>query len=239
MVTLTYPVDPDPNECRDHLRAWLKRLQRQHEGEFDFGWCIEAHKSGRPHFHVFFGSGGTLGDAISREKTQRIFRKGKAYRVMRGEFEALAVRAWLDILDKNNLMGDRDETERFQWGGICERLNSPDAAARYVSKEASKRTQKDCQLGKGCFWRLARHLRGKPRWMSSISKEGRDVMPSFSRLFDKRSAVILADCKEFAEFEGETEKDVEAMLKAQRLDREQRLKHATSNRWTTDWIPED
>jgi hypothetical protein len=195
MVTLTYPEMPDVETCRHQLRTWLKRVERAFPGQIDTGWCIEATKEGRPHFHVFFGSGGTMGRAISRERCESIMRRGKKYRIMRGKVEQVLVSSWLAVLDASGLSFDRDACERFQWGGICERLNSPDAAARYVSKEASKRAQKGQSLGKGCFWRLSRHLKGKPLFMSSISRDGRNVLPCYSRIFDREAVRLLADCK--------------------------------------------
>lgn len=225
MVTLTYPEMPDVEACRGHLRNWLKRVERDFPGQMDVGWCIEATKEGRPHFHVFFGSGGTMGKAISREKTTSITRKGKQYRVMRGKVERVCVESWIGILEGSGLSYDRDACERFQWGGICERLNSPDAAARYVSKEASKRAQKGQSLGKGCFWRLSRHLKGKPRWMSSVSAKGRNVLPCYSRVFDIEAVRQLVDCKEFDQFnDGETEEAIEEAIKAKKKSKIEEVK---------------
>jgi len=207
MVTLTYPTTPDVEEIRGHLRKWVKRLKNAFGAPLDFGWCVEATKAGRAHFHVFLGDGGSLGAAISSERCETIVRKGKPYQILRGEVESVAVEAWLAVMEQGGIT-ITTECEAFQWGGIVERLHSPDAAARYVSKEASKRAQKGSILGTGCFWRLARHLKGKPRWMSSISKVGLSTLPSYSRIFDKPVASELANFKHFEQFTGETEDEV-------------------------------
>src|SRR5690606_6347414 len=137
--------------------------------------------------------GGGLGRALEREKTRAITRKGKRYRVCCGDVERVIVNAWTGVIENAMVLehGEREALHAFQRGGILERLNSPDAAARYVSKEASKRTQKgrDVNLGKGCFWRLARHLKARARFAVGITKPGLGKLPSYSRIFDRQAAL--------------------------------------------------
>lgn len=229
MVTLTYPVQPDVEKCREQLRDWLARVNRKFPGLIDYGWCIEGTKAERPHFHVFFGSGGRLGKAIEQERCSKIRRKGRDYEVMRGPVEKACVEAWLGILERDDLMGEEAKTKAFQWGGICERLRMPDAAARYVSKEASKRTQKgeSIDLGKGCFWRLARHLKAKARLVSSITLEGRKTLPSFSRIFEKESILDFVDGKAWEQLdcsEAEVRERMKQGLARRRKEQAARLK---------------
>jgi hypothetical protein len=221
MVTLTYPASPNVEHCRADLAAWLKRVNRAYPGVMSVGWCIEATKGGRPHFHVFFGDDGMAGKALSKEPTESIVRKGKSYRVCRGAFEKVAVESWLGILRKSVPASDWTKTEAFQWGGIVELLNSSDAAARYVSKEASKRTQKGegVSLGKGCFWRLSRHLKPKARWLVGVTKEGLSKLPSYSRLFDKAAAVELGDFARHEDVEGLTLEQIKEVMKAEKTAR--------------------
>jgi hypothetical protein len=236
MVTLTYPVDPDVEEIRDHLRAWLARIKRSFSGQLDFGWVVEATKGGRPHFHVFFGDGGQAGRTIEKEKTEKIIRKGKTYRICRGRFESVVVKAWLEIV-RGHIKLTKDESkafESFQRGGIVEKLNSTDAAARYVSKEASKRTQKGegINLGKGCFWRLARHLKGRARFISEITRKGRENLPSFSRIFDRDAVMKMVDFERFESADYMSEDQVKELVKTRQKERMLNYRGHNETRWS-------
>ena len=213
MVTLTYPVDPNPERCREQMRDWMARVNRAFPGMIDYGWVIEGTKQERPHFHIFFGEGGTLGKAIEQERCSLVRRRGRDYEIMRGRVERVCVEAWLAILERDDLIGDEAKTKAFQWGGICERLRSKDAAARYVSKEASKRTQKgdSVNLGKGCYWRLARHLKPKARFVSDVTAAGRKTLPSFSRIYDRSAVEEFMACEDFEQVECD-EKSVREMV---------------------------
>jgi len=53
-VTLTYPRrwwPQDPSACKAHLKAFLKRMERQHGG-FAAYWRMGVQKSGAWHFHL-------------------------------------------------------------------------------------------------------------------------------------------------------------------------------------------
>ncbi len=233
MVTLTYPSDPDPEACRGHLRAWLSRINRAYPGKMDIGWVIEGTKGGRPHFHVFFGDGGFAGKAIDSEPHCTVIRKGKSYRVCRGPFESVCVESWLSILKKNVCCEEWSKVEAFQRGGIVELLNSSDAAARYVSKEASKRAQKgeNVNLGKGCFWRLSRHLKARSRGVYGVTKPGLKSLPSFSRIFDREAALSLADFNSFTDSDEMTEKDLKESIRASKKETVASLKvHIRANK---------
>ena len=192
MVTLTYPAPVDPDQCRGHLRAWLKRIHRRF-GRFDWGWVIEAHKSGRPHFHVFIGDGGLLGQNLPKEASRKVMRHGRPVFLPSGPMGKALADQWQQIIGEH-FPNEKEAAGRFNDGGIVELLRTPDAAARYVSKEASKRAQKSGHLGRGAFWRLARHLKPRLRWSGTIDPvKLANLGIYFSRVYDPAEVLALAD----------------------------------------------
>jgi hypothetical protein len=96
--------------------------------------------------------------------------------VVRGGFDDWLVNAWIAAT------GNCSEAfSRFQRGGIVEVLRSPDAAARYIAKEAGKREQKELPEG----------VEGGKRWWW-LSKRGKPVPEARGRLIDWPLAVPLS-----------------------------------------------
>ena len=158
MLTLTYRNPP-----ADHV-VDRKKICRKVAGEFDdmqWGWIFEYQLRGVPHYHLFFER-----DAMERSKLfpgselKTISRRGKQTQILKGDLEDFFVNAWTKIVGDYSI-----PFSKFQNGGILEKLRTPDAAARYIAKEAGKRAQKALPEGaKGCcrWWWLSDVGRAQP-----------------------------------------------------------------------------
>jgi hypothetical protein len=180
MLTLTYRVPPG-----DHV-ADRKKMCRAVAGEFDdmqWGWIFEYQKRAVPHYHLFFEL-----DAIERSELfkgselKTIFRRGKETQILKGDLEDFFVNKWTRIANDYSIA-----FSKFQNGGILEKLRTPDAAARYIAKEAGKRAQKALPEGaKGCcrWWWLSDIGRGEP-CEEKILESWPFPDKKFSLIFDK------------------------------------------------------
>lgn len=154
MATLTYRVAPSSyDEVREHWTRFKDRLRKQFPGA-EWGWILEFQGRGAAHFHVFFGSGGELGNAIKSESWVKRKRKGKETQICSGPLADWIAETWIQIV------GDIDERFlKFQRGGILELMRSPDAAGRYAAKEASKRVQKKAPWPVKQWWGMSNSVR--------------------------------------------------------------------------------
>lgn len=174
MMTLTYDdyawsnVDGGSTAKRQ-LRAMLAVLTR---AKMPCGWIAEFTRAGRLHYHLFVPRG-TLLDS---QECRTVVRSGQQTIVNCGQLERHLVEAWCRIA------GIQDE--RFQRGGIIESLRSPDAAARYVAKECSKRAQKVCPDGfeLGRWWGLSASLKPTCRHEETVVDDG--SLPPFRLSFN-------------------------------------------------------
>jgi hypothetical protein len=160
MITLTYD-DASADEltgrdCKRHLRAFRELLRRKGQTN---GWILEFTARGRPHYHVFLAAPLALDlEWVTRN------RRGHPTEVATMHADGgVIVEAWQRIAAKKVLSFDR--------GGIIERLRTPDAAGRYVAKEASKRAQKRTPEGFGWvgrWWGLSADLKPVPLYRVTI-----------------------------------------------------------------------
>lgn len=180
MATLTFAVQPaQPKEA-------LKRLVRRFNieltaGQYQWGWVMEFQARGVIHFHLFFEQ--RFVDRFDWS-IQPLVRRGKQVRIIRGAFDAWLQQKWFDAVypgrsrpgdspgrkSSKRFSGSRNELlelerfAKFNAGGIAELFDVPDAAGRYVAKEAGKRVQKRLPDGveaAGRWWWL--NPRFKPR----------------------------------------------------------------------------
>lgn len=164
MITLTYRMPPDSyDECNTHRTRVLESLRKKW-GKFDFAWFLEFTKAGAPHFHVFVGDSGPVGNAIRNSPTELVKRRGTETEIVRGEFESDVVRLW------SNQVGDESPGfKKYQRGGIVELLRHPDAAGRYAAKEAGKRAQKKAPWPVKRWWYISTSVRPEPRQRRVVS----------------------------------------------------------------------
>jgi len=152
MIVLTWREFPEAPAVKRSLSNFRKRLARR--GFPLDGWILEFQRRGAPHFHLFVAKEGELGAALALESVESVIRRGVPTDLRRGELESWIADSWLEVI------GDTSEKAfDFHHGGIIEDLRSPDAAGRYVGKEAGKRNQKKLPegyaAGVGRWWYLA------------------------------------------------------------------------------------
>lgn len=154
MTTLTYRTPPERFcEVQGHFRKWKDRI-RKHFGKSPHGWFLEFQQNGSPHFHVFWPLTGPVYEALKSESTVSRMRKGKVTKVCNGPSSDYIYTAWM------NIVGDKSiEFEKFQSGGITEIFRFPDAAGRYVAKEANKLHQKEAPYNVPQWWYISPELR--------------------------------------------------------------------------------
>jgi hypothetical protein len=154
-----------------------------------WGWIMEFQGRGVVHFHVFIELPLLLRCRLLEPAClQRVSRHGRATDLVRGYLGDLARDSWLA-----DLPGRNAKAEAFNAGGIVELLRTPDAAGRYIAKEAGKRAQKRLPEGVracGRWWYLNPAFRPK----ASRTVEVPDVgLPPWRRVFDQddiRSAAL-------------------------------------------------
>jgi hypothetical protein len=156
MTTLTYRTPPERFcEVQRHFRKWKDRV-RKHFGKSPHGWFLEFQKRSAPHFHIFWPLTGPVYERLSSEPTKVVFRKGKLTTVCNGDAAEYLSSAWM------NIVGDlSDEFFSFQTGGITEIFRVPDAAGRYVAKEANKLHQKEAPYKIPQWWYISPELRAE------------------------------------------------------------------------------
>lgn len=186
MVTLTYQVQPvTPG---DDWKRFLRKLRAAFDCDCQYGWVMEYQERGVVHYHLFLGS-----DFVGRNGFDRScwIGTGSGHRegepVIRGLFDDWLVREWVASVENPSSV-----FREFQTRGICEPFRSPDAAARYVAKEAGKGHQKalppDVDGGRRWWWLSDE---GRP------VKEGTEKLVQWplgtmvSRVYDKS---LLRDC---------------------------------------------
>ena len=175
MATLTYPSNP-PN-WKDGIRKIGRVLRTRFGTDLQWGWIMEWQRRGAIHFHVFLEEPALAKmGAFKPQNMVTFIRHGKSTEILRGELEHLIVGSWVRHL------GECDQrTLDFQWGGIVEKFRTPDAAARYVAKEAGKRCQKALPAG----------VEGAGRWWF-LSKAGQPVPGAKTMIYDFPTKKVLS-----------------------------------------------
>lgn len=184
MLVLTF------RECPTEPKLALRRFVRKMRmfGPLQWGWVMEFQSRGAVHFHVFLER--RYFRRFSWHK-ERVIRRGKATDLVRGGLEELLVSFWMQSV------GDKHpDFVAFQHGGICELLRTPDAAARYVAKEAGKRAQKtlpEWLEGAGRWWWLS--PAAKPRPVGTVRLEHWPYDRPYKQIFDSAELLRLSAAK--------------------------------------------
>jgi len=131
---------------------------------------MEFTRRGRVHFHLFHATESNFGVACSVAHRQTVGVGKRARVILRGGVDWWLRDAWLS----STRSGPESAAARLCGGGMIEPMRTPDAAGRYVSKEAGKRFQKQLPEryaeGLGRYWFLA------PRWEPRIIGEMELIM---------------------------------------------------------------
>jgi hypothetical protein len=149
-----------------------------------WGWVMEFQTRGAVHFHIFFER-----RLLKRFgwHVERVVRRGKITDLVRGGLEELLVHMWIQSVGDSH-----PDFLAFQRGGIVELLRTPDAAARYVAKEAGKRAQKilpEWLEGAGRWWWLS--PAGKPRPEKTITIKRWPYDRPYRLIFDTERLLAL------------------------------------------------
>lgn len=179
MATLTFRVQPS------EPKAALKKFGRSFKEEIgpsdkiQWAWIMEWQLRGVVHFHLFFEK--DLLDSLGfLSDTEVVMRRGVETTLIRGPFDEWLQQTW------TKAVGDRDSAFRsFQAGGIIELLRTPDAAGRYVAKEAGKRQQKKLPDGVACagrWWWIS--PAGRPKPIGVVMLEKWPYPKAYKHVFD-------------------------------------------------------
>ncbi len=203
MATLTFAVQP--RHPKEALKKLVRRFRLDFGGSWQWAWVMEWQTRGVVHFHLFFERG--FVDSLGYQ-TQSIVRHGKPVSIIRGPLDDWLTKTWLASVYGGGGPGGAAPRPRagvsrgssiplsmemrrfidFHQGGIVELLRSPDAAARYVAKEAGKRVQKRLPEGveaAGRWWWLS--PAGKPRPTGRVALATWPFGPkAYSHIFDLR-----------------------------------------------------
>ena len=165
MITLTRREQPD-NPKRD-FDKFTRALRKRFDMNCQWGWVMEYQTRGVVHHHIFLSADFVDRNFNRADIRYRTFtRNGQNTTCVDGFFNSWVIAQW------SASTGDTSQAFRaFQEGGIVEVFRLPDAAARYIAKEAGKRCQK--QLPEG--------VEGGHRWWW-LSKWGRPIPEGSQRL---------------------------------------------------------
>lgn len=174
MVTLTFEGEAEnPHEARER---WWRRMARFLPKDVQWFWLMEWTQRGNEHFHVFLGNL----PAWMFSKPEVRIRHGKPTTLLRGAIDWHAKSSW-HYATRNY----SPAAVAFNSGGIVERLRSPDAAARYVAKEACKRAQKQAPDGRACgrTWGASY----VPESWARVALPAWVVLPPYSQVWDAQA----------------------------------------------------
>lgn len=178
MAVLTFRTQP--SHPKEALKFFVRRFRLDHGNHWQWSWIMEWQSRGVIHFHLFFEN--AFLDSLGYH-TERLVRHGKETEIIRGNVEDWIVETWC------RAVGDATIAfRRFQMGGIVELLRTPDAAARYVAREAGKRTQKQLPEGveaAGRWWFISRA--GKPKPGKTIVIKNYPWPTAYRFIFDRKS----------------------------------------------------
>jgi len=181
MIVLTWRTAPHPDAVKKALRH-VRRAWRKRWGESCDAWMMEMQSRGVPHYHVFVGSQSAFGRACANAERhtipagERWCEAGCCIRTDAQRFDLGIVRGgpdyWLRSTWHDAIRDHSEESKRFNAAGIIEIFRSPDAAGRYVAKEAAKRAQKvlpeQYRDGLGRWWWLNPLWTPQPRYEGTV-----------------------------------------------------------------------
>jgi len=182
MITLTYPADPTKPALG--LPAFLQMLRRS-DGDA-YLWVREYTEAKRLHYHVSLSDCG-LSHTLASEGVKEYRSRGT---VCDGRTASRIQEHWIHTLRKSGEFSAEQMTRcsAFNRGGIIEPFRSPEAAARYLAKEFSKREQKIPPPGLegGRWWGASTSL--KPRAFVTTRMDVEEQSSRFGRIPDLEHA---------------------------------------------------
>jgi hypothetical protein len=177
MAVLTFRLQPSKPKVA--LKKFGRSFKQAFGDQMQWAWIMEWQARGVIHFHLFFERPWLESLDLLRE-TETVTRRGVETTIIRGPFDEWMQATW------RKAVGDDDPAfRRFQAGGIIELLRTPDAAGRYVAKEAGKRTQKQLPEGvesAGRWWWISKP--GKPQPSGVVMLETWPYPKAYKHVFD-------------------------------------------------------
>lgn len=154
MIVLTWRVAPlDGLMVKRQLGDFFDAVRRKWGKRIEWLWFLEFQKRGAPHIHIL-----TCGSIHDDWQTIKVTRSKRGKITVRPIFVGPEVdwigRKWLSIIGD-----DFDAARRFTAGGIWEKFETPDGAARYASKDAWKPYQTQVPMAYqnvGAWWHHSR-----------------------------------------------------------------------------------
>lgn len=164
-----------------------RKIREMFPHGLQWGWIMEYQSRGVIHYHLFFERDWFEATGLlDAQHIVTVVRRGRETSIIRGPLDRFFVEAW----SASTRCKDPAFT-RFQNGGIVELFRSPDAAARYVAKESSKKHQKALPAGVdgGRRWWWASPA-SKPKATAIASLKDWPFSSAYGTVFDKSA---LAD----------------------------------------------
>lgn len=177
MIVLTWRTAPmDGKIVKRQLGDLFDAMRRQWGKSIEWLWWMEFQKRGAVHVHII--TAGSIHDDL--QTVQRV-RRGKLRNVFCGEQADWIGQKWLKIIKADKC----EKSQAFTRGGIWEKFDKPDGAARYTAKDAWKPHQttipKQYQ-NVGAWWHRSRGF--KTPEMISEMLAGEDIIRAGLKLTD-------------------------------------------------------
>jgi len=130
MIVLTWKIAPmDGKIVKRQLGDLFDALRRQIGKAIEWLWWLEFQKRGAPHIHIL-----TAGSVHDDFQTVRRWRRRKWRNIYTGQIVDWLGQKWLKIIKADKC----EASQKFTRGGIWEKFDKPDGAARYCAKDAWK-----------------------------------------------------------------------------------------------------
>lgn len=155
MIVLTWRVAPvDGKLVKRQLGDFFDALRREWGKRIEWLWWLEFQQRGAPHIHIL--TSGSIHDELGERQVTRSKRGvTKDRSVYTGEPVEFMAQKWLRIIGEQY----NEASQRFTKGGIWERFETPEGAARYCAKDAYKPYQTiipDAYHDVGAWWHRSR-----------------------------------------------------------------------------------
>lgn len=134
MIVLTWRNAPvDGKSVKKNLTDFFDALRRQWGKQIEWLWWLEFQDRGSPHIHII--TSGSIHDELDGRWQERSKRGVKTTRwIYTGQHVDWMAEKWMRIIG----MEEDEASRKFNLGGIWERFETPDGAARYCAKDAWK-----------------------------------------------------------------------------------------------------
>jgi len=169
MIVLTWRHAPiDGKLVKRQLGDLFDAIRRRWGRKIEWLWWLEFQRRGAPHIHIL-----TAGDIHDELGTVQRQRRGRLRTIYTGHEIEWMWRKWLKIIKAE----DCRESVKFNSGGVWEKFDKPDGAARYCAKDAWKPHQTKVPseyANVGAWWHRSRGFKS-PEMISELLA-GEDVI---------------------------------------------------------------